>query len=46
MEETRKRKMGAEETRAEHIEGKASDWVLDMAFVSWRDKLQHRDEGL
>ena len=43
MEETRKRKMGAKETGAEHSEGKESDWVLELAFVSWRDKLQHID---
>ena len=34
MEETRKRKRGAEETGAEHSEGKASDWVSKMVFVA------------
>ena len=41
MEESRKRKRGNEES--ESNEQKASDWVSDMAYISWRDKLQHRD---
>ena len=28
---------------AESSEQKASDWVFDMASITWRDKLQHRD---
>ena len=38
VEETRKRKRGAE-----CREEKASDWVSDLAYVAWRDKLQHKD---
>ena len=34
---------GPEETRVEHSEGKASDWVSELAFIAWRDKLQHKD---
>ena len=41
VEEIRKRKMGAKETQEEHSERKASDWVSNMDFVAWRDKLQH-----
>ena len=41
VEETRKRKRGAEETQVEHSEGKASNWVSEMAFVTRRDKLQY-----
>ena len=41
MEESRKRKRGIEE--AESSEQKAGDWVFDMAHISWRDKLQHKD---
>ena len=37
MEESRKKKRGNEE--AESSEKKASDWVSDMAYISWRDKL-------
>ena len=33
----------AEEARAEHGEEKESDWVSQLAYVAWRDKLQHRD---
>ena len=43
VEETRKRKRGAEETGAECSEEKASDWVSELPFITWRDKLQHRD---
>ena len=43
MEESRKRKRGDEEVRAESIEEKASDWVFDMAYAAWKDKLQYRD---
>ena len=42
MDETRKWKRGAEETGAEHSEGKASDWVSELAFITWRDKLHHK----
>ena len=41
MEESRKRKRGNEE--AENSEQKASEWVSDMAYIAWRDKLQHKD---
>ena len=34
VEESRKRKRGDEEARAESIEEKSSDWVSDMAYVS------------
>ena len=43
VEETRKRKREAEEARAEGSGEKASDWVLELAYVACRDKLQHRD---
>ena len=41
VEESRKRKKGNEE--AENNEKKVGDWVSDMAYIAWRDKLQHRD---
>ena len=41
MEESRKRERGNEE--AESNKQKAGDWVFDMAYIAWRDKLQHRD---
>ena len=41
VEEFRKRKIGNEEV--ESSEQKASDWVSDMAYIAWRDKLQHKD---
>ena len=41
VEESRKRKRGNEE--AENSEQKASEWVSDMAYIAWRDKLQHKD---
>ena len=34
VEETRKRKKGAEEVRAKHSEKKASDWVSKLAYFS------------
>ena len=37
MEESRKRKRRNEE--AENSEQKASEWVSDMAYTAWRDKL-------
>ena len=43
MEESRKRKRGAEEARAESSREKASDWVSERTYVAWRDKLQHKD---
>ena len=41
MEESRKRIRGNEEV--ESSEQKASDWVSDMAYIAWRDKIKHRD---
>ena len=41
MEESRKRKRGNEEV--ESSEQKSSDWVYDMAYIAWKDKLQYRD---
>ena len=41
VEESRKRKIGNE--KAESCEQKFGDWVSDMAYIDWRDKLQHRD---
>ena len=41
MEESRKRKRINEEV--ESSEQKAGDWVSDMAYIVWRDKLQHID---
>ena len=41
VEESKKRKIGNEEV--ENIKQKASEWVFDMAYFAWRDKLQHRD---
>ena len=43
MEESRKRKRGDEEEREESNGEKVNDWVSDMAYIAWRDKLQHRD---
>ena len=43
IEETRKRKIGAEEAGVESSGEKASDWVSEQAYVTWRDKLQHKD---
>ena len=37
MEESMKRKRGNEE--AKNSEHKASEWVFDMAYIAWRDKL-------
>ena len=42
VQETRKRKRGAEEARTEHSKEKASGWVLNLAYVTLRDKLQHK----
>ena len=41
VERSRKRKRGNEET--EIGEQKVSDWVSDMAYIAWKDKLQHID---
>ena len=43
MEESRNRKRGDEEARAKSSGEKVSDWVSDMAYVGWRDKLQNID---
>ena len=43
MEETRKRKKGVEEAEAESNEEKEGDWVSELAYFAWRDKLQHKD---
>ena len=43
VEESRKRKRGDEEERVESSREKVSNWVSDMAYIAWRDKLQHRD---
>ena len=43
MEESRKRKRGDEEARAEISGEKVSDLVSDMAYIAWRYKLQHGD---
>ena len=42
VEETRKGKMGAKETIAEHNKGKVNDWVSELPFIAWKEKLQHR----
>ena len=39
VEESRKRKRGDEEAKAERSGEKVSDWVSDMAYIAWRDKL-------
>ena len=39
VEETRKRKRGVKEVGAKRSEEKASDWVSELAYFSWRDKL-------
>ena len=41
MEESRKRKRANEDAKSS--EQKAGDWVSDMAYIAWRDKLQHID---
>ena len=41
VEESRKRKIGNE--KAESCEQQVGDWVFNMAYIDWRDKLQHRD---
>ena len=43
VEESRKRKRGDEEARVESSREKISNWVSDMAYIAWRDKLEHRD---
>ena len=42
-EEIRKRKKGAKEAGAEEREEKVSDFVSELAYFAWRDKLQHKD---
>ena len=39
MAESRKRKRGDEDVRVESGEEKASDWVSNMDYVTWKDKL-------
>ena len=39
----RERESKAVEAGAERIEEKASDWVSELAYFVWRDKLQHID---
>ena len=41
VEESRKRKRGNEE--ADSSEQKVNDWVSDMAYIAWKDKLQYRN---
>ena len=41
VENSRKRKRGNEKT--EINEQKSSNWVSDMAYIAWKDKLQHID---
>ena len=43
VEESRKMKRGEEEARVESNGKKVSDWVSNMAYVTWKDKLPHRD---
>ena len=43
MEETRKGKKRVEEAEAESSEEKVGDWVSELAYFAWRDKLQHKD---
>ena len=43
VEESRKRKREDEVAKAESSREKVSDWVSDMAYIAWRDKLQHKD---
>ena len=43
VEESRKMKRGDEEARVERSGEKFSDWVYDVAYIAWRDKLHHRD---
>ena len=38
---SRKRKRGNEEAKSS--EQKANDWVSDLAYIAWKDKLQYRD---
>ena len=41
VKESRKRKRGNEE--AESSEQKDGEWVSNIAYIAWREKLQHRD---
>ena len=43
MAESRKRKRGDEDVRVESGEENASDWVSNMDYVTWKDKLQYID---
>ena len=35
--------LGRGNEEAESSEQKAGDWVSNMAYIAWRDKLQHID---
>ena len=41
LEESRKRKRGNEEAKSS--EQKASEWVSNMAYIAWKEKLQYRN---
>ena len=41
VEESRKRKRGNE--KAKSSKQKASDWVSDMDYISWKEKMQYRN---
>ena len=42
-EETRKRNREAEEAETEHRKEKVSDFVSELAYFAWKDKLQYKD---
>ena len=42
-DKSRKMKRGDEEERAESSNEKPSDWIFEMAYEAWRDKLQFKD---
>ena len=37
------RRRGKRNEEAESSEQKAGDWVSNLDYIAWRDKLQHRD---
>ena len=39
IEETRKRKRGVEEAKTEQWKEKVSDFVSELAYFAWKDKL-------
>ena len=41
LEESRKRKRGNEEAKSS--EQKASEWVSNMTYIAWKEKLQYRN---